>query len=167
MRLAMMTLDDFRAAVSQLGNADFLHVLCGPLLFWAPLVGVIVLLAGCWPGRSVVMQRVGMLLLVAAGLAVIPVVVWRPAAVPRTVMEVGLWKEQVQRVQQHQWIFHALASLAGVALLLGGRGRFGQLLRWLLVVGGLGASAAGLHLADREARIHHAEVIPRTGDPRW
>lgn len=163
---AMVTLDEIRAAAGQLGNVDFLHVLCGPLLFWGPLTGVMVLAAGCWPGRSPVMQRVGMLLLVLGGLAVIPVVVWRPSAVPRSVMEVGMWKDQVQRVQQHQWVFHALASLAVVALFLGGSGRIGQLLRWLLVAGGLYAAVVGLHLADHEARIHHSEVVPRAGSVR-
>jgi hypothetical protein len=107
-----------------------------------------------------------MLLLVLGGLAVIPVVVWRPSAVPRSVAEVGMWKEQVQRVQQHQWVFHALASLAVVALFFGGNGRIGQLLRWLLVAGGLLAAAVGLHLADREARIHHSEVVPRAASVR-
>ncbi len=163
---AMVTLDEIRAAAGQLGNVDFLHVLCGPLLFWGPLTGVMVLAAGCWPGRSPVMRRVGMLLLVLGGLAVIPVVAWRPSAVPRSVMEVGMWKDQVQRVQQHQWVFHALASLALVALFLGGSGRIGHLLRWLLVAGGLYAAVVGLHLADREARIHHAEVVPRAGSVR-
>ena len=163
----MPNLTDYKSALSQLANDDFLQVLCAPLLFWGVLGGGVLLALGLWWLKDGRVQVLALAMIMVSSLCIWPVNRWRPAKVPRNLTTgAGDWKDQTVRLKQTQWIFYTMAGLAGLTLALRGRGKAGDVLQIAAVVGSMVTAATGLHLVDRESRIHHPEAIPERGDPR-
>ncbi|MFN0128041.1 MAG: hypothetical protein ACKV19_15285 [Verrucomicrobiales bacterium] len=134
-----------------------------PVFVWGMGLATLLLLVSMML-RDDRMKILAMVLMGAAGLAVLPYERVRAAAAegehPRSAPS-----SKAQRLRQEsRWVFLTVGGLALGTAVWGARTRFGGALTVVSLVGGLGATATGIWLAAHDAGAMH--FSPRHADTR-
>lgn len=137
-----------------LGEPEFLSLVLEPLLFYGPLLAVIVFLFS-WIAGEPKSQKLALILMVVSGLANIPFRESAHASAERVLALSGveLLQPHLALVDSTQWPFLATAAVATLALFAGRNGKTGLWLTIIALVAALTVSMLGLWLFLKGAEI--------------
>ena len=146
----------------QLRQAYFQEELLRPVFVWGVGLGTVLLVAALL-ARDERLKMASLIVLGAAGLAVIPYLKVR-AEVARGPHPRAEPAAKVARLREEsRWVFLTLGGLALGTAVWGARTRYGAALTTATLVAGLGATATGVWLAAHEAGAMH--FSPRKAAP--
>ena len=149
----------------QLRQAPLQEELLRPVFVWGVGLGTLLLLVALLV-RDSGLKRSALVLMGAAGLAVIPYLQLRTEVARRLPPRADLSAKVTRLRVESRWVFLTLGGLALGTAVFGARTRYGGALTAATVVAGLGATATGLWLAAHEAGTMHFSPRPLIPMPR-
>jgi len=150
----------------QLRQVALQEELLRPVFVWGVGLGTLLLLAALL-ARDSGLKRSALILLGAAGLAVIPYLRLRAEVARSLPPRAELSAKMTGLRNDSRWVFLALGGLALGTVVFGTRTRFSGALTAATLIAGVGATATGLWLAAHEAGAMHFSprklILPTRG----
>ena len=155
-------LREFAHLTDKLNDPEYLHLLLEPLMVWGLAIGVLVFLFSFFFSERK-MQLVGLGLIIASCLIVIPYLKQRKKSDERVVKLRGDMKEMIvesaERRKDSRAGYMVVAALAGLTILMGAhKGKPGMLAGMGTAVAGVIVVIHGTWLDLKDAEIYHPNI---------
>jgi hypothetical protein len=153
-------LDNLQILFSRLFDPEYAHLLLEPIAFFGLLFSLIFFAVGHYMGQPKC-RMIALILIAACSLSVVPDLALRKKALAQETSarpaDAKLIKEQYQRRLDHKWVYYAVAIIACLALL--GGGKIGSIANLVVLGGGFLAVLFSAWLHMKEAEIYHSTIV--------